>query len=77
MAALWCIVGAVWFVLNWGNLQGQGIKPFKYLTDENGNVIGSTKEDKGDGSKDEPLTKLEKNRVLALAVSVLYSYHCG
>ena len=24
MAALWCIVGLVWFVLNWGNLQGQG-----------------------------------------------------
>ena len=39
VASIWCIVGLVWFVLNWKNLQGQGVKPFKYLTDENGNVI--------------------------------------
>ena len=39
VASIWCIVGLAWFVLNWKNLQGQGVKPFKYLTDENGNVI--------------------------------------
>lgn len=73
MAALWCIVGMVWFVLNWKNLQGQGIRPFKYLTDENGKVIGSTVEDKGDSKKDEPLTKLEKNRVLAIVLVSAFS----
>ena len=71
MAAAWCLVGAAWFVLNWKNLQGQGIKPFKYLTDEKGNIIGSTVEDKSDSKK-----KLEKNRVLAIilvsAFSVLF-----
>lgn len=76
MAAAWCLVGAAWFVLNWKNLQGQGIKPFKYLTDEKGNIIGSTVEDKSDSKKNEPLTKLEKNRVLAIilvsAFSVLF-----
>ena len=35
VASIWCIVGLAWFVLNWKNLQGQGVKPFKYLTDEN------------------------------------------
>ncbi len=55
MAALWCIIGMVWFVLNWRNLQGQGIRPFKYLTDEKGKVIGSTEEDKGDAKKEQPL----------------------
>ncbi len=73
MAALWCVVGAAWFVLNWRNLQGQGIKPFKYLTDESGNVIGSTVEDKKDAKKDEPLTKLEKNRVLAIVLVSAFS----
>ena len=66
----------VWFVLNWKNLQGQGIKPFKYLTDENGKVIGEThKGDDKSGAK-EPLTKLERNRVLAIilvsALSVIF-----
>lgn len=74
MAALWCVIGAVWFVLNWKNLQGQGIKPFKYLTDEKGNIIGSTENDKSNnGKKDEPLTKLEKNRVLAIVLVSAFS----
>lgn len=73
MAALWCVVGAVWFVLNWKHLQGQGIKPFKYLTDEKGNIIGSTEEDKGDSKKDEPLTPLERNRVLAIVLVSAFS----
>jgi len=73
MAALWCIIGMVWFVLNWRNLQGQGIRPFKYLTDEKGKVIGSTEEDKGDAKKEQPLTKLEKNRVLAIVLVSAFS----
>lgn len=74
MAALWCVIGAVWFVLNWKNLQGQGIKPFKYLTDEKGSIIGSTENDKSNnGKKDEPLTKLEKNRVLAIVLVSAFS----
>ena len=73
MAALWCISGMVWFVLNWRNLQGQGIRPFKYLTDEKGKVIGSTEEDKGDAKKEQPLTKLEKNRVLAIVLVSAFS----
>ena len=76
VASIWCIVGLVWFVLNWKNLQGQGVKPFKYLTDENGNVIGST-EKKEDGKNDkQPLTKLERNRMIAIilvsALSVIF-----
>ena len=76
MAALWCIVGLVWFVLNWGNLQGQGIKPFKYLTDEKGEIIGSTHTaDEGAGKK-EPLSKKEKERmgaiILVSALSVIF-----
>ena len=64
------------FVLNWKNLQGQGVKPFKYLTDENGNVIGSN-EKKEDGKNDkQPLTKLERNRMIAIilvsALSVIF-----
>lgn len=74
MAALWCVVGAVWFVLNWKNLQGQGIKPFKYLTDEKGNIIGSTENGKSSGGKkEEPLTRLEKNRVLAIVLVSAFS----
>lgn len=76
VAAIWCMVGMVWFVLNWKNLQGQGIKPFKYLTDEHGNIIGSTHEShEGDGKK-APLTKKEKERVWAIilvsTLSVLF-----
>ncbi len=26
VASIWCIVGLAWFVLNWKNLQGQGVK---------------------------------------------------
>ena len=76
VAALWCIIGLVWFVLNWSNLQGQGIKPFKYLTDENGNVIGSTHSDEEGKGKKEPLSKKEKERmgaiILVSALSVIF-----
>ena len=69
-------LGLVWFVLNWGNLQGQGIKPFKYLTDEKGEIIGSTHTaDEGAGKK-EPLSKKEKERmgaiILVSALSVIF-----
>lgn len=34
VAAGFCIVGAAWFVLNWKNLQGYGVQPYKYLEKE-------------------------------------------
>ncbi len=76
VAAIWCLAGMVWFVMNWKNLQGQGIKPFKYLTDENGNIIGETHKGDDKGGAKEPLTKLERNRVIAIilvsALSVIF-----
>ena len=70
------LAGMVWFVMNWKNLQGQGIKPFKYLTDENGNIIGETHKGDDKGGAKEPLTKLERNRVIAIilvsALSVIF-----
>ncbi|SFE95224.1 peptide MFS transporter [Peptostreptococcus sp. D1] len=71
------IIGGVFFTLCYGLLQGQGKKPFKYLTDVNGNVLGV--EEKDGDSKDDtsaPLTKLEKNRVIAIVfisfVSIIF-----
>lgn len=73
VAAFFCIAGAIWFVANWRHLQGQGIKPYKYLTDEKGNVIG-TNETKTEGTnKNAPLSKLEKHRVLAIILVSLFS----
>lgn len=73
VAALFCVAGAVWFVANWRHLQGQGIKPFKYLTDEKGNIIGSHDTvDKGTDKK-VPLTKLERKRVAAIVLVSLFS----
>ncbi len=34
VAAIFCILGTVWFVGNWGKLQGYGRKAYKYLDDE-------------------------------------------
>lgn len=73
VAALFCIAGAIWFVANWGHLQGQGIKPFKYLTDEKGNIIGSHDTPNKDTNKKVPLSKLERNRVLAIVLVSLFS----
>lgn len=73
VAALFCIAAAIWFVANWKHLQGQGIKPYKYLTDGNGNIVG-TNEVKVEGTdKKVPLTKLEKYRILAIILVSLFS----
>lgn len=69
------IVGSVFFVLCWKFLQGQGKLPFKFLTDTQGNVIGQTEkpaEDKKEKSS-EPLTKKEKNHVIAIVLVSLIS----
>lgn len=71
VSVAFCIIATVWFVANWKNLNGQGIKPFKFKTDINGNIIGEEKK-KEKGEKSKPLTKLEKRRVVAIVlVSVL------
>lgn len=73
VAAAFCVAGTIWFVANWKHLQGQGIKPFKYITDEKGNIIGSHEtEDKDKGQKTK-LTKVEKKRVLAIVLVSLFS----
>lgn len=59
------IIGGVFFTLCYGKLQGQGKKPFKYLTDINGNVTGVMEKEKKEKSK-APLTKKEKNGVIAI-----------
>lgn len=71
VSVAFCAIATIWFVANWKNLNGQGVKPFKFKTDINGNIIGEEKKEKSD-KKSEPLTKLEKNRVVAIIlVSVL------
>ncbi len=73
VAAVFCIAGAIWFVANWKHLQGQGIKPYKYITDENGTVIGSHETKEKGSEKKASLTKLEKKRVLAIVLVSLFS----
>lgn len=46
LSGILVIIGGIFFTLCYGKLQGQGIKPFKYLTDTNGNVIGEVKKEK-------------------------------
>ncbi len=62
------ILGGIFFTLFYGALQGQGKKPFKYLTDTQGNVIGEAQTDDKKESKESlaPLTKTEKKRVAAI-----------
>ena len=75
VAAIFCIIGTVWFVANWKHLQGQGIKPFKYITDENGTIIGShDTEEKGTGTnKKTALSRAERYRVIAIVLVSLFS----
>lgn len=73
VAAGFCVAGAIWFVANWRHLQGQGIKPYKYLTDEKGNIVGSHETKDKDLKKKGSLTKLEKYRVLAIVLVSLFS----
>ncbi|WP_101773583.1 peptide MFS transporter [Peptostreptococcus faecalis] len=71
------IIGGIFFTACYGLLQGQGKKPFKYLTDVNGNVIGK---EEGESKKEKknlaPLTKTEKKRVAAIVfisfVSIIF-----
>lgn len=62
------LIGGVFFTLMYGSLQGQGKKPFKYITDEHGNITGQAVE----GNKDDknanaaPLTKVEKKKMWAI-----------
>lgn len=67
LSGIFCFIAAAWFVANWRFLRGQGIKPFKYLTDEHGNVIGQQEKKKEEKVK-EPLTRGEKRRVVAIAL---------
>ena len=72
------LIGGIFFTLSYKTLKGQGIKPFKYLTDENGNIIGESTSDEEEVTIDvnAPLTKLEKNRVVAIVfvsfVSIIF-----
>lgn len=73
LSSIFCFAAAIWFVFNWRHLQGQGIKPFKYITDKNGNVIGEQKKEVKTKKKNEPLTSGEKKRVVAIAIVAILS----
>lgn len=68
ICAILVIIGGIVFTLCYGKLQGQGIKPFKYLTDTQGNVVGMAhKKEKAEKST-APLTAREKKGVLAIVL---------
>lgn len=75
LCAVLVLVGGVLFTLSYKLLQGQGIKPFKFLTDTQGNIIGEEKKEKSEKST-EPLTKDEKKGIMAIilvsAISVVF-----
>lgn len=76
LGAGFALASAVWFVLNWRNLRGQGLRPYKYITDENGNVIGTAAKDDKKAEKaaaKEPLTRQEKRHVIAICIVALLS----
>lgn len=60
------ILGGIVFTLCYGKLQGQGIKPFKYLTDTQGNVVGMAHKKEKSEKSTAPLTSKEKKGVLAI-----------
>lgn len=79
LSAVFCFAAAIWFTANWKSLQGQGAKPFKYKTDAEGNIISEDREEEKESKKlseEEPLTALEKKRVVAIvlvsALSVIF-----
>lgn len=79
VCAILVFIGGVFFTLGYKTLQGQGIKPFKYATDVNGNLIGENEDESADEIKEEavrPLTKIEKNKVVAIVfvsfVSIIF-----
>lgn len=67
VCAIAMFIGAAFFTLGWGKLQGQGKLPFKYLTDTQGNVIGVAEKEAKEKTT-EPLTAKEKKRVLAIVI---------
>ncbi len=77
VCAIIVLLGGIFFTLGYGTLQGQGKKPFKYITDKDGNVIGeSHQKETDDEAKAEakaPLTKNEKKRVVAIVFISLVS----
>lgn len=73
------LIGGIFFTLSYKTLRGQGLKPFKYLTDEKGNIIEETTvEENVEEIVDvnAPLTSKEKNKVVAIVfvsfVSVIF-----
>lgn len=77
LCAILVFAGGIFFTLLWGTLKGQGKKPFKYFTDEQGNVIGEAeKKDDNEAKSSEPLTKNQKKRVAAIVfisfVSIIF-----
>ncbi|MEF9945875.1 MAG: peptide MFS transporter [Lachnospiraceae bacterium] len=61
------LIGGIVFTLCYGKLQGQGIKPFKFLTDTQGNVTGEVHKEKKEKSS-APLSLKEKKGVLAIVL---------
>lgn len=70
VCAIVVLLGGVFFTLGYGTLQGQGKKPFKYLTDKDGNIIGESHENESEAEAKAdakaPLTSNEKKRVVAI-----------
>lgn len=72
VCAILVILGGIMFTACYGLLKGQGIKPFKYLTDTEGNIVGMMHKAKGEKST-EPLTKKEKDGTIAIILVSLFS----
>lgn len=71
ICGLLVLIGGIFFTMFYGSLQGQGKKPFKYMTDINGNIVTPNASDSPESIEDvedisRPLNKLEKNRVVAI-----------
>lgn len=80
VCAIIVLAGGIFFTLGYGTLQGQGKKPFKFITDKDGNVIGESNskesEEEAKAEAKAPLTKNEKKRVAAIVfisfVSIIF-----
>lgn len=80
VCAIIVLLGGIFFTLGYGTLQGQGKKPFKYITDKDGNVIGESNQNESEAEvkadAKAPLTKNEKKRVIAIVfisfVSIIF-----
>ncbi|WP_317316333.1 peptide MFS transporter [Peptostreptococcus russellii] len=80
VCAIIVLAGGIFFTLGYGTLQGQGKKPFKFITDKDGNVIGESNskesEEEAKAEAKAPITKNEKKRVAAIVfisfVSIIF-----